>query len=85
MDFRLGAFQLPLSRCVKLTLNGVETYYAAPDDGRDLEDLTIGDLQYWPAVDAMMQLYKIVDNKIHNRSHSRLKISYCLAVGAIGG
>lgn len=34
--------------------------YAAPDDGRPLEDLTLAELRPWPAMDAQMMLARVM-------------------------
>lgn len=34
--------------------------YAAPNDGRPLEDLTLGELRPWPAMDARLLLARVM-------------------------
>lgn len=42
---------------------GAPRYYAAPDDGRALEDILIGELRPWPAMDAAMMLKRVGEQK----------------------
>lgn len=55
-------------RLVRLTVGyeGEEPmthHYAAPDDGRPLEDLTLSDLRPWPVMDANAFLMRVMESR----------------------